>query len=150
MQVFSYAISLYDRMDKDKKTKADIEFSWLIIKSLSLIALVGFCMVLYFNNPKNWDYAVCPSMYMRHVKCPFCGNLIAFHHLFNGDIAEALAKNAVGMAVTILLVAMFYIPALGKNLYLRTLVIMAIGTWAVARIFVKYEFFNDLLDMFGL
>jgi len=76
---------------------------------LLAIVIVVIAVIYALFNPEDCKFfPPCPIYHFTGFKCPGCGSQRAIHYLLNGEVAQALSKNAL---------AVLFIPYILLGLY---------------------------------
>jgi len=97
--------------------------------------VAGVCLAaLYLANPgRSPLFPPCPFHKFTGLYCPGCGSLRALHHLLHGDVAGAMAMNALMVLSLPVLGAFLVRPAWTRKPWIAYAVLIVIIVYWIAR-----------------
>lgn len=99
----------------------------------SLAAVLGACLLFFFNPETTNCYPRCPFYVLTGLQCPGCGTLRGLHALMHLQLAEAWRFNPA-MIVSIPVIALcLFSPKMCKNVLVGKTILFAILAWWIVR-----------------
>ena len=107
----------------------------LLIMVGIIVAVVGSCLLYFFNPETTAQYPRCPFYALTGLKCPGCGTLRGLHALMHFRFIDAWRVNPAMVVSIPLIISLLISPKLCKNVIVGKVIVTVVLIWWVARNF---------------